>query len=88
MSQKLSLLSRIKDFFGPVKDTDYIQLAQNELAVARIKLLEAEQGRDYADAMIMYHTATVTRLTQLLQKGYTPVVPMQQLSQEDADMKK
>lgn len=88
MSLSSNFLKSIKDFFGPVKDTDYIEIAKNELAVARIKLMEAQQGRDYAEAMIGYHTATVDRLINLLQKGYTPVVSSQQLSSEVTDMKK
>lgn len=88
MSLNLNFLRPFKELFSPIKDTDFLEVAKNELAVARIKLLDAEQGRDYAVAMIQYHSATVNRLTNLLQKGYTPVVPTQQLSSEVAEMKK
>lgn len=88
MSQKLSILSKTRDFFGPIKDTDYLTVAQNDLAVARIKLLEAQEGREYAEAMIQYHSQKIDRLTSVLQKGYTPpVAPLQQPTVEDTTMK-
>jgi hypothetical protein len=82
------MLDHIKRMMGEVRDTDFLDIARNELAVARIKLMEAEAGKDYALAMIQYHSAQVTRLTALLQEGYTPPVATTQQSLEVPSMKK
>lgn len=57
------MLTGIKRAFGRITPA---QLAANELAEAELKLLEAQSGRDFADAMMGYHQQRVTRLRGFL----------------------
>ena len=82
------MLKELKRTFGAIQDTDYLDIAKSELAVTRIKLMEAHAGKDYAESMIAYHTKQVVRLTALLQEGYTPPVAHTQQLSEEPSMKK
>lgn len=44
------------------------ELAQAELDEARRELLEAQTGRDYATAMVDYHSARIARLEGTLRE--------------------
>lgn len=41
-------------------------MAQQELQEAKLELLKAQTGRDYAAAMVQYHTDRITRLTAFI----------------------
>jgi hypothetical protein len=43
-----------------------IDLAHQELAQAQIAQLEAQTTREYADAMVTYNTARITRLQRAI----------------------
>lgn len=44
------------------------EIAQRELEEARLELLLAESGKDYAVAMMQYHLARIARLENMLKE--------------------
>lgn len=45
------------------------ELASRELADAERKLLDAQSGREFADAMVRYHTDRINRLRRFLRES-------------------
>lgn len=54
----------IRLFFVPPA----LELATRELADAKRKLLEAQTGKEYAEAMVFYQSQRVTRLTNYIRE--------------------
>ena len=53
-------------FLNPFRKPTAAELAKAELEEARRKLLNAQSGVEYADAMVRYETARVRRLEDIL----------------------
>lgn len=58
-------LRAINPFRRPSVNERMIQ----ELEDARLALLEAQTGRDYANSMVLYHEARIDRLRATLEAG-------------------
>lgn len=59
----MSLMSMMKNLLRPPPPE---VLAAQELDAARRSLLEAHSAREYADAMVRYHTTRIARLRATL----------------------
>ena len=53
-------------FLNPFRKPTAAELAKAELEEARRKLLNAQSGMEYAEAMVRYETARVRRLEDIL----------------------
>ena len=53
-------------FLNPFRKPTAAELAKAELEEARRKLLNAQSGMEYAEAMVRYETARVRRLEETL----------------------
>lgn len=53
-------------FLNPFRKPSAVELAKIELEEARRKLLNAQTGLEYAEAMVRYETARVRRLENML----------------------
>lgn len=54
-------------FLNPFRKPSAVELAKIELEEARRKLLNAQTGLEYAEAMVRYETARVRRLESMLE---------------------
>lgn len=62
-----------QDFIQTFRPPSVEELAVRELQDARRKLLEAQSGRDYAEAMCAYHAARIERLDAQVNGGVAKV---------------
>jgi hypothetical protein len=46
-------------------------IALRKLEEARRRLIEAEEGRDYAESMVLFHTSRIEQLTEYLRITHT-----------------
>jgi len=53
--------------YNPFRDPSPEEMIARELDQARRGLLEAQTGRDYANAMVQYHEARIDRLRSQLE---------------------
>lgn len=53
----------LKEFIQTFRTPSADELAVRELQEAQRELLKAESGREYADSLVRYHTARISRLT-------------------------
>lgn len=58
-------------FLNPFRKPTATELAKAELEEARRKLLNAQSGMEYAEAMVRYETARVRRLEDILERART-----------------
>lgn len=58
----------IQEFIQTFRTPSADELAVRELQEAQRELLKAESGREYADSLVTYHKARITRLTARVAK--------------------
>lgn len=59
----------VKRTFNIFRTPSATELAARELDQAERALLEAQSGREYADAMVTYHSDRIDRLRRYLREG-------------------
>lgn len=59
----------IKRTFNIFRTPSALELATRELDQAERSLLEAHSAREYADAMVMYHTERIDRLRRYIRES-------------------
>jgi hypothetical protein len=52
----------------PFKKPTPLELIAQQLAAAHLELLEAEQGVDYANSIVLYNKTVITRLNARMQE--------------------
>lgn len=59
----------LQKLINAMRKPSALQLAQAELDEARREMLAAEAARDYANAMVGYHTARIARLETMMREA-------------------